>query len=118
DPAGSLLLLPHLGFCDADDPIWSNTAEWLLSSAYPFWLGDAAVPGLASRERPDQPMLAGLLAMLLGPHKAAALEILGGLRLDGGIASETYDAATGRSRDRPYHAPSAGFLAWALLEAL
>ena len=118
DPAGSLLLLPYLGFCDADDPIWSNTFEWLLSSANPFWLGDAPFPGLAGRSRLAQPMLAGLASLLLGPRRDDALEIIQRLELEGEVASETYDAQTGRTAERPYHAPSAGFLAWALFEAL
>lgn len=117
DPAGSLLLLPHLGFCDADDPIWSNTVEWLLSPANPLWSGREPYPGLAARERPERPVLGGLVALLLGPRRAEALDVLRRLELEGGVASETYDASTGRSLDRPYHAPTAGFLAWALFEA-
>jgi len=117
DPAGSLLLLPHTGFCDVDDPIWSNTIEWLLSPANPLWLGREPYPGLAGRERPRHPLLAGLAAMLLGPQRDQALEVLRRLELEGDVASETYDAKTGRSHDRPYHAPTAGFLAWALFEA-
>ena len=116
DPAGSLLLLPHIGFCDADDPIWSNTVEWLLSPANPLWLGREPYPGLAGRERPQRPLLAALAAMLLGPRRDEALEVLRRLELEGDVASETYDARTGRSHDRPHHAPTAGFLAWALLE--
>ncbi len=115
DPAGSLRLLPHLGFCEVDDPIWSNTMELLHSPAYPLWHGKRAYPGFAGRSRPDHASFATLAADLLTQHREDAIEILRRLDLDGGIAGEAYDPDTGRIVSGPFSAPLAGFLAWALL---
>lgn len=115
DPAGSLRLLPHLGFCEADDPIWSNTMDLLHSKVYPLWLGGRAVPGLAGRSRADRGSMAALCADLLTTRRDAALQTLRRLRLEGGVACETYDPDTGRTLDGPFDAPLAAHLAWALL---
>lgn len=116
DPAGSLRLLPWLGFCSTDDPVWSNTMELLHSPAYPLWLGKAKFPGLAGRSTPEQASFAGLCADLLGPRRADALELLRRLDLPGGVACRRWNPETGTAADGPYAAAEAGFLVWALLE--
>lgn len=118
DPAGSLRLLPYLGFCDAEDPIWTNTMELLHSSQYPLWLGSASYPGFATRARPRTPAFASVCADLLTPRREEAIRLLRRLELDGGVAGESYDPATGRIADGPFSAPLAGFLAWALLHEM
>jgi hypothetical protein len=118
DPEGSLLLLPALGFCPPDDPVWKNTIDFLHSHAYPFWYGTRPYPGLGSRLHPDEASLAALLAALLGPRKGEALKVLRTLTLEGDVASERYDLKTGRSAGGRHHAALAGFLAWALGAAL
>ena len=118
DPEGSLALLPHLGFCDADDPIWRNTIELLHSADYPFWLGDRAFPGMTSRATPTLPSFPALCFDLLGPRRDAALDVLRRLRLEGGIACETYDPDTGETATGAHHAGAAGLLAWTLNHAL
>ena len=115
DPAGSLRLLPHLGFCAQDDPIWSNTMELLHSRVYPLWHGERAFPGLAGRSRPGLASLAGLCSDLLTARRDAALRTLRGLRLDGGFAAEAYDPDTGHGAAGPFSASVAGFLAWTLM---
>lgn len=115
DPAGSLRLLPYLGFCDAEDPIWSNTMDLLHSSQYPLWLGNAPYPGFATRDRPHVAAFASLCADLLTSRRDEAIELLRRLELDGGVAGEAYDPATGRVVAGPFSAPLAGFLTWALL---
>jgi hypothetical protein len=116
DPAGSLRLLPWLGFCAADDPIWSNTMELLHSASYPLWHGRAPHPGLAGRSRPAEASFAALCSDLLGPRRGAALEVLRTLDLPGDVACATFDPATGRVASGPWAAAQAGYLAWALLE--
>ena len=116
DPSGSLGLLPFLGFCEADDPIWANTMDLLHSKRYPLWLGSAARPGLSGRSRPGEASMAALCADLLGPRRAEALDTLRTLDLPGGVACETWDPATGRAMSGPWAAAEAGFLMWALLE--
>lgn len=114
DPEGSLLSLPYLGFCDADDPVWHNTVEFLHSDAYPFWLGGHEYPGFGSRRHPAQANLAALCAGLLGPRRADALATLRRLSFAGGVASLWYDPRSGVSSDGLHHAAAAGLLAWTL----
>lgn len=118
DPEGSLALLPTLGFCDADDPVWRNTIELLRSERNPFWLGNRRYPGLASRKHPEWASLAALCVDLLGPRRDAALECLTSLHLDGDIACGWYDPDTGEPVAERFHAGVAGLLAWTLWNAL
>ena len=118
DPEGSLSLLPYLGFCEVDDPVWSNTIDLLRSSRNPFWLGEARHPGLGSRRHPELGSLAALCSDLLGPRREAALDILRGLELDDGLACGWYDPDTGRGAAERHHAALAGFVAWTLWIAL
>ena len=48
DPEGSLAWLPHLEFCDAADPVWTNTMDLLHSAGYPLWRR-GSVDGLVGR---------------------------------------------------------------------
>ncbi len=118
DPAGSLALLPFLGFCSADDPLWQATMEFLRSSRYPFWLGDRPFPGLASRRHPAAAGLAALCSDLLGPRSGEALELARRLPLEDGLAFEAWDPDTGRPARGLHYAALAGFLGWALWHAL
>lgn len=118
DPEGSLALLPFLGFCSEDDPVWRNTMELLHSPSYPFWHGTRRFPGMGSRRHPELASLAGLCADLLGPRRDEALRILASLDLDRGLACSWYDPETGRGADGHHHAALAGFLAWTLDQAL
>lgn len=116
DPSGSLALLPFLGFCSPDDPVWRDTMEFLRSSRYPLWR-DGAVPGLASRSDPARARLAALCADLLGPGMADALRRLQQIRFTDGIAAACYDPGDGDVA-QPHHAALAGLLAWSLVHAL
>jgi uncharacterized protein len=118
DPEGSLALLPYYGFCDADDPIWTNTMDLLRSPTYPLWLHGSPVPGLARRSTPRIARLAALCADLLGPRADAALATLGQLQLPDGVAADGYDPDTGEAAAGEAAPPLAGFLAWCLDYAL
>jgi uncharacterized protein len=118
DPEASLALLPFLGFCAEDDPVWSNTLEWLRSDDYPHWLADARVPGLTTRAEPGRAHLAALCAAQRGPPRQTALELIGRLSLGGGVAGRCYDPGTGAAAAQPYHPPAARLLAWSRGPAL
>jgi uncharacterized protein len=118
DPEGSLALLPFLGFCDVDDPIWTNTMELLRSSSYPLWLNDRPVPGLAPRSDAKAPRLAALCADLLGPRADAAKLVLRSLRLPNLLATPSWDPDTGEAAHTPPSPPLAGLLAWTLHHAV
>jgi hypothetical protein len=115
DPEGSLRLLPFLGFCSEDDPIWSDTMDMLHSKQYPLWQGESGHPGLSGRSRPQEASMAALCASLFGPRREQAIATLMGLDLPGGIAGQAWDPETGRIVRGPWAAAEAGFLAWALL---
>ena len=44
----SLLSLPYLGFCDADDPLYRATRTWLLGPRNPTWIQGPALQGIGS----------------------------------------------------------------------
>jgi uncharacterized protein len=116
DPSFSIGLLPFLGFCSADDPVWSGTMEVLRSRRYPLWLEGRTVSGLATRSEPGRARLAALCADLLGTDVPGALDRLLLVRLPAGIAAAAYDPDTGAGHE-PHDAALAGFLAWTLVRA-
>ncbi|MEX0906717.1 MAG: hypothetical protein WD054_00185 [Gemmatimonadota bacterium] len=115
DPAMSLALAPFFGFCAVDDPVWSDTMDYLRSRRYPLWR-DGVVPGLAGRSQPAQAEVAALCADLLGHEPQPALDRLLRISLPAGVAAAAYDPSTGAAL-HPHHAALAGFLAWALVKA-
>ncbi len=115
DPEGPLQLLPVLGFCDADDPIWTDTMELLRSAAYPLWRNGRVAAGLAARDSEGRASFAPLCADLLTNRRAVAIAQLQNLRTPGGIACRAFDVDSGESADGPWSAAHAGMLAWGLL---
>jgi hypothetical protein len=115
DPAGTLRLLPFIGLCGADDPIWTNTMELLHSAAYPLHLRRGPHPGFADRNRPGDATFSVLCSDLLCPWRAKALETLRTLRLPGGVACTSWNPETGEVSAGPYAAALAGYLVWAVL---
>ncbi|MGH7460568.1 MAG: hypothetical protein ACREMA_06015 [Longimicrobiales bacterium] len=118
DPAGSLQLLLHYRFCDAGEPIWRATVEFLRSSQYQLWLGQEKYPGLASRSQPTIASLAALCADLLGSRTQEALQTIRELSFAAGVAATHYDPASGEARGDLYDAAHAGLLAWSLHQTL
>jgi hypothetical protein len=114
DPHGSLRMLPHLGFCTEDDPIWSNTMDLLHSHGYPLWLGGRPHPGLAGRASPEQASFAALCGDLLTGRRTQALDVLRRLTLEADLACTAWDPDSGEGSIGPFDAALAGFLAWAL----
>jgi uncharacterized protein len=50
----SLLSLPYLGYCAADDPIYLNTRRWILSDENPFFYSGTAAAGVGSPHTPPR----------------------------------------------------------------
>lgn len=65
DDAGvpSLISLPYLGYCSADDPIYRNTRRWALSAANPFFFSGTAAAGIGSPHTPPRYVWPIALAM-------------------------------------------------------
>ncbi|MHB1168786.1 MAG: hypothetical protein ACYC28_05840 [Longimicrobiales bacterium] len=118
DPAGSLRLLPFLGFCDLEDPVWTETMGLLRSRRYPLWHGERQYPGQASRSDPDTASLPALCADLLADRSRDAQALIQRLRLPGGLACDAYDVDTGEAVSGVHAAAAAGFLGWALTRSM
>lgn len=50
----SLLSLPYLGYCAADDPIYLNTRRWILSRENPYYYSGTAAAGVGSPHTPPR----------------------------------------------------------------
>lgn len=50
----SLLALPYLGYCNADDPIYQNTRNFILSSENPYYYQGKVAKGIGSPHTPEQ----------------------------------------------------------------
>ncbi|WP_132746730.1 glycoside hydrolase family 125 protein [Scopulibacillus darangshiensis] len=49
----SLLSLPYLGYCKADDPVYQNTRRYLLSDNNPYFYEGTAAKGIGSPHTPE-----------------------------------------------------------------
>jgi hypothetical protein len=112
-PAGSLQLLPWMGFCKADDHLWRNTVAWLHSEHYPYSFVGQPFAELGCAHSP-QPWTLSLCNSLLSGRKEEARRLLLRLELDGGLACEAFDAKTGKPYSGEAFATCAGFLAYAI----
>ena len=83
----SLLSLPYLGVCSADDPAYLATRQRLLSPDNPWWFGGSALRGVGSQHTPRDhvwPIAVAIEAMTStnDADRATAVELLE--RTDGG----------------------------------
>jgi meiotically up-regulated gene 157 (Mug157) protein len=113
EPPGSLALLPHYGFCPLDDAIYRTTLRWIGSTENPH-LGPAGRFQTASCVHAPHSWTLSLANMLLSGQGEQAAEILRAAPLDGGLACESFDAATGLPKTGRHFAACAGFLGYAL----
>ncbi len=115
EPAGSLLLLPHLGFCSRQDPVWQSTALWILGSDNPHHY-KGRFPGEGSAHFPFPSGFGLANRVLSGLMRPAgdAIMALEQAPLDQGYAAESFDAGTGLARTGVGFAALAGWVAFAL----
>ena len=117
EPPGSLLLLPYLGFCAADDPIWLNTARMIRSPDYAYSFADCEFADIGCAHAPH-PWLPSVANSLLSGESGRALDILRRAELDNGIVCESIDEHTGECATGEHFATAAGFVCHALRYAL
>jgi meiotically up-regulated gene 157 (Mug157) protein len=118
EPPGSLALLPHYGFCSADEAVYLNTLRWIDLADNPH-LGPAGRFQTASCAHAPYSWVLSLANMLLSAPCARAeraAEILSAIPLDGGLACETFDPETGLPMTGRHFATCAGFLGYAIHE--
>jgi hypothetical protein len=117
EPPGSLLLLPHYGFCSVTDPVWMNTRDWIYSSNYPYSFAGKPFEEVGCGHAPH-PWVLGAVNSLLAGEKGRALKFLSRAKMDNGIACESVDEHTGEVATGEAFATCAGFLAYGLWRAV
>lgn len=113
EPPGSLLLLPHYGFCDTVDPVWKATRDWIYSPEYPYSFAGKPYEEVGCGHAPH-PWVLGAVNSLLAGEKDRALKFLKRAKMDNGIACESVDENTGEAATGEAFATCAGFLAYGL----
>ncbi|MFN8501909.1 glycoside hydrolase family 125 protein [Kouleothrix sp.] len=111
DDAGvpSLISLPYLGYCPADDPIYCNTRRWALSAANPYYYSGTAAAGIGSPHTPPGYVWPIALAMqgLTATSEAERQQMIDLLeRTDAGtmLMHEGFDANDPAQYTRPWFA--------------
>ena len=113
EPPGSLLLLPHYGFCSMDNEVWKHTVAIIRREDYPYSFADCPIAEIGCPHAPH-PWVLSIANSLLSDKKEEAREHLALCKLDNGVACESVDEFTGESRTGDAFATCAGFLAYAI----
>lgn len=113
NPPGSLLLLPHYGFCSNKDKTFVNTAAWIYSHHNKYAYLDGKAKGLGGVHA-QHPWVLSVCNGLLAGREREGVEFLSQAHLDNGYACETVDQHTGELKTGAHMAPSGGFLAYSL----
>jgi len=117
EPPGSLELLPFLGFCTREDPIWQNTVEILRSPDYAYSFAGKPFSDIGCPHAPH-PWILSVSNGLISGRKEASLDFLRRVSMDNGIACESVDEMTGECTTGAAFATCAGFLAYCIMEGL
>ena len=117
EPPGSLLLLPYLGFCASDDPVWRNTVGMIRSPDYAYSFASCEFAEIGCAHAPH-PWLLSVGNSLLSGEAERALDFLRRAPLDNGIICESVDEHTGECATGGHFATCAGFVCHALRYAL
>lgn len=117
EPPGSLQLLPFYGFCTTDDEVWQNTVHMIRDSKYALSFAGKPIAEIGCKHAPH-PWILSICNSLLCGHSQSALRHLRLTQMDNGIACESVHEQTGACETGEAFATCAGFLAFALMEAL
>ncbi len=75
EPPGSLLLLPHYGFCKVSYPLWKRMRDWVYSPDYPYSFAGKPFEEVGCAHAPHPWVLASVNSLLAG-QKDRALKFL------------------------------------------
>ena len=117
EPPGSLLLLPHYGFCKVSYPLWKRCRDWIYSADYPYSFAGKPFEEVGCAHAPHPWVLASVNSLLAG-QKDRALKFLKNAKMDNGIACESVDENSGEAATGEAFATCAGFLAYGLWHTL
>ena len=117
EPPGSLQLLAKLGFCEPEDPVWRNTVAMIRSPAYRYSFAGLPFAEIGCPHAPH-PWLLSVANSLLCGRVGPSLAILRAAPMDNGIACESIDEYTGVCTTGEAFATCAGFVCYALRQAL
>jgi TPR repeat protein len=116
EAAGSLTLLPYLGFCKATDPAYRKTLKHLYSPNYPYYRqGPFAELGNRHTDSPHPWVLSACSSVLSGVRRKEGLDFLRRAAMDDGIACESVDINTGVPTSGYHFATCAGYVAYAIM---
>ena len=116
EPPGSLLLLPYLGFCASDDPVWLNTVRMIRSSDYAYSFADCEFAEIGCAHAPH-PWLLSVGNSLLSERPGARWTSAPRAARQR-IICESVDEHTGECATGGHFATCAGFVCHALRHAL
>ncbi|MDD6143576.1 MAG: glycoside hydrolase family 125 protein [bacterium] len=117
EPPGSLQLLPFYGFCPMEDEVWRNTTALIRSPSYGLSFANHPIAEIGCKHAPH-PWVLSMCNSLISGHAQEALDHLRLTTMDNGVACESVHEDTGVCTTGAAFATCAGFLAFALLEAL
>ena len=117
EPPGSLQLLPHLGFCAADDPAYTATVQMIRSPQYQYSFSGCPIAEIGCPHAPH-PWLLSIANSLICGRVEHCTSILRRIQMDNLIACESVDEYSGECTTGEAFATCAGFLCYALRLAL
>ncbi len=116
EAAGSLVLLPYLGFCAASDPTYKRTLKHLYSKDYPYYRsGPFAELGNRHTDSPHPWVLSACSSVISGVRVKEGLDFLRRAPMDDGIACESVDINSGTPTSGQHFGTCAGYVAYAIL---
>ncbi|HEY8240808.1 MAG TPA: glycoside hydrolase family 125 protein, partial [Kiritimatiellia bacterium] len=116
EAAGSLVLLPYLGFCKPSDPVYGKTLKHLYSKDYPYYRsGPFAELGNRHTDSPHPWVLSACSSVVSGVRVKEGLDFLRRAPMDDGIACESVDINTGVPTSGLHFGTCAGYVAYAIM---
>lgn len=120
EPPGSLVVLPHYGFCTTNDPVYRHTVAWIHSTENPYYREHRGVPMSGCVHAPYAWTMSAVNQILAAPRSQESKRIaavLAQMPLDSGLACESVEPTTGIVKTGRMMASFAGWLGYALTQS-
>lgn len=119
EPPGSLVVLPHYGFCKTNDPVYRRTVAWVQSTENPYYREYQNVPMVSCVHAPHVWAMSAVNQILASPRSKESKRLaalLAQMPHDSGLACESVDPATGVVKTGRMMASFAGWLGYGLIQ--